>query len=277
GGRLDNVLPDNWLEIYNRLFELVDVRGDAATYFSGPRFINLVRQFLPYFANYEQYIDERNRQGKSTTRRIYYFDILKDLTPVVRNQVITEILNIIRPYDEHRVENIELLLFNKHSKEKEPVKDQHDRKPVIFISYSWDDENHKNWVLQLANRLLKDNVDVKLDRYLLRTGAAMQYTMEQAISTADKILIVFTPNYKLKADNRKGGVGYEYSIMNAGLYLNQTTNDKIIPVLRKGSIEESIPSFMQQYIHLDIRNDDNFENSYNDLKRDIFNEPSAFV
>ena len=30
---------------------------------------------------------------------------------------------------------------------------------------------------------------------------------------------------------------------------------------------------MQQFIHIDIRNDENFENSYNDLVREIYNEP----
>jgi hypothetical protein len=60
--------------------------------------------------------------------------------------------------------------------------------------------------------------------------------------------------------------------MNADLYRNQT-NEKIIPILREGTTEESIPIFMQQFIHIDTRNDENFENSYNDLVREIHNEP----
>jgi hypothetical protein len=62
--------------------------------------------------------------------------------------------------------------------------------------------------------------------------------------------------------------------MNIGLYKNQTGNEKIIPVLRSGSQDESIPEFMQQFIHLDLRNDENFENSCTDLLREIFNEPA---
>ena len=86
--------------------------------------------------------------------------------------------------------------------------------------------------------------------------------------------IKFTPNYKLKADKRTGGVGYEYSIMNADLYRNQTSNEKIIPVLRAGSLEDSIPTFMQQFIHIDARKDENADNSYVDLLREIYNEPA---
>ncbi|RYE18599.1 MAG: hypothetical protein EOP45_13885 [Sphingobacteriaceae bacterium] len=103
------------------------------------------------------------------------------------------------------------------------------------------------------------------------------YFVEQSISKSDKVLIIFTPNYKARADNRTGGVGYEYSIMNAALYDNQTVNVKIIPILRKGSKQDSIPDFMKQYIHIDITNDENYENSYKDLKREIFDEPTSFI
>ena len=46
------------------------------------------------------------------------------------------------------------------------VKDLGDdgKHPTAFISYSWDDESHKSWVKELAARLRKDGVDVKLDR-----------------------------------------------------------------------------------------------------------------
>ena len=102
----------------------------------------------------------------------------------------------------------------------------------------------------------------------------MPHFVETSIDKANRIIIVYTPNYKLKADKRTGGVGYEYSIMNAELYKNQTANEKIIPVLRNGNIEESVPAFMQQFIHIDIRNDENYENSYIDLIREIYNEPA---
>ena len=38
--------------------------------------------------------------------------------------------------------------------------------PVVFISYSWDSENHKQWVLDLSNDLReKYRVYTLLDRY----------------------------------------------------------------------------------------------------------------
>ncbi len=36
---------------------------------------------------------------------------------------------------------------------------------TVFISYSCDTEEHKKWVLDLANNLLKESVNVLLNRY----------------------------------------------------------------------------------------------------------------
>jgi hypothetical protein len=140
--------------------------------------------------------------------------------------------------------------------------------PIVFISYSWDSEEHKEWVLNLANRLVGDGVKVLLDRYDLSAGKSITHFVEKSFAEAHKVVVIFTPNYKLKADGRSGGVGYEYSIMNAALYKDQIGNDKFIPVLRQGTQIESIPAFMHQYIHLDVTNDEHFENSY------IYNEPA---
>ena len=35
--------------------------------------------------------------------------------------------------------------------------------PSIFISYSQEDEDHKKWVKQLADRLLSDGIEVTVD------------------------------------------------------------------------------------------------------------------
>lgn len=268
----------NWIEIYNRLFELINNQSDTATYYSGPKFINTVREFEPYFPDYTQFIEKRNLEGKSTSRKIFYYDILLGLKEEMRLNVVSRILEIIKPFQIEKVEIIEELLGKKVMKKEiiEPTiaeKETSDN-PKVFISYSWDNEEHKEWVLNLADRLCDDGIDVILDRYYLKPGKNLTHFVETSISKAERIIIVFTPNYKLKADKRDGGVGYEYSIMNADLYNDQTANEKIIPVLRTGSKVDSIPAFMQQFIHIDIRNNDNFETSYIDLLREILNEPA---
>jgi len=268
---------EKWIEIYNRLFELINVKGDTATYYSGPKFIDTIREFNPYFSNYSQFIDKRNREGKSTSRKIFFYDILMNLNYELRLKVVNRILNIVKPFELAKVETIENLLGIQSPQNKKfsssETRSTNPDNPVVFISYSWDDETHKDWVLSLANRLCSDGVDVLLDRFELSPGKNLPYFVESSIEKAQRVIIVFTEEYKRKADERLGGVGYEYSIMNADLYSRQTDNEKIIPILRKGSKDSSIPTFMQQFIHIDVRNDKKFENSYLDLLREIYNEP----
>ncbi len=186
---------------------------------------------------------------------------------------------MVEPFDKERVIPIKALISGesattaKSSIQVEKKETLEEGSSTVFISYSWDDEKHKQWVLDLANKLVNEGVNVILDRYELRPGKSLPHFVETSIKKADRIIIVFTPNYKLKAEKRSGGVGYEYSIMNAKLYENQTENEKIIPVLRNGDKTESIPEFMQQYIHIDMRKDENYETSYLDLIREIYDEP----
>jgi hypothetical protein len=50
-----------------------------------------------------------------------------------------------------------------------------------FISYSWDDEAHREWVRKLAERLRADGVDVSIDRWAAAPGDQLPAFMEKAI------------------------------------------------------------------------------------------------
>ena len=103
--------------------------------------------------------------------------------------------------------------------------------PPIFISYSWDNEIHKEWVRSLAGRLRKDGVNVTLDRWHTAPGDKLPAFMERAIRDNRFIVIICTPRYKSRSDERLGGVGYEGDIMTAEVMIKQN-NRKFIPVLR---------------------------------------------
>ena len=45
----------------------------------------------------------------------------------------------------------------------------------------------------------------------------MPLFMEKSISDSDYVLVICTPKYKEKSDNRKGGVGYEGHIISGEL------------------------------------------------------------
>jgi len=161
----------------------------------------------------------------------------------------------------------------KTENESEEVNTETIENPTVFISYSWDNDEHTNWILNLAKRLFDNGVQVILDRYELKPGSNLMHFMEQAIPKADKVLLIFTPNYKRKAEGREGGVGFEYSILNNELYRQIANNKKYIPVLKSGTFDDSIPSFIQQFIAVDMTNDSLFESKLNELLLSIYDKP----
>jgi len=140
--------------------------------------------------------------------------------------------------------------------------------PTAFISYSWDGPEHKDWVLRLAERLrAQGGVRVILDRWNLGPGEDRTHFMEESIRTSDFVLIVCTPAYATKANNRAGGVGYEAMIITSQL-AQRIQQNKFIPVLRSGKWDDSsVPIWLQSKIGVDLRSDPYKEDEYGLLLR----------
>ena len=136
--------------------------------------------------------------------------------------------------------------------------------PKVFISYSWEEDAHQQWVREFADRLLADGIDATIDQYDASLGDRLPHFMEQSITTADYVLIICTPLYKKKADNRKGGVGYEGHIITEELY-SKGNERKFIPVVRKGSFDAAMPTFLAGKLGIDLTDTIHFENNYKDL------------
>jgi len=122
---------------------------------------------------------------------------------------------------------------------------------TVFISYSWDNEEHKKWVLDLSKALGANGISTVLDQTHLVLGDPLPQFMEQSIVTSDYVLIVCTPKYKQKADARKGGVGYEESII-CGDVLTTQNNRKYITVLAEGTWNTSTPIWANGKYGIDL-------------------------
>ena len=144
---------------------------------------------------------------------------------------------------------------------------------TIFISYSRDDQQHMDWVRTLANELITQGLlEVILDQYDLKIGNDPIYFMEKAM-LADKVVMILTPNYKLKADKREGGVGAEYSLISQALYDGVPDQTRFIPVLRVGEKNTSCPSFMKNRMFFDMKDDRLFDLLLFDLIKILKDEP----
>lgn len=140
--------------------------------------------------------------------------------------------------------------------------------PKVFVSYSHDSEQHKDWVLALATRLVANGVDVVLDQWDLRLGSDLPHFMEQGLSKAHRVLAVCTESYVGKANAGRGGVGYEKMILTAQL-MQDVTSDRIVPVIRANSLSQLVPTFLSSRVFIDFRDDLAFETKYAELVRDI--------
>lgn len=103
--------------------------------------------------------------------------------------------------------------------------------PKIFISYSWSSPGHEDWVINLAERLVSDGIDVKIDKWDLKEGHDMFDFMESMVNSKDidKVLIILDETYSVKANSKKGGVGTETQIISPEIYKN-VSQEKFIPM-----------------------------------------------
>ncbi|MEY2792530.1 MAG: hypothetical protein RJA76_522 [Bacteroidota bacterium] len=124
-------------------------------------------------------------------------------------------------------------------------------KKTIFISYSWDPIGMKKWALSLANKLL-DKYDVIIDQKSFIPGDNIEQRMIESIVNADHVLVLLTPEYKIKADEKRGGVGFEASIIDNELD-KYVVGRKYIPVIRTGDRHTSVPAFMGNILPIDGR------------------------
>jgi hypothetical protein len=144
--------------------------------------------------------------------------------------------------------------------------------PKVFISYSYDNEEHKNWVLQLATRLRSNGIDVILDRWNNKLGSDLASFMERGLSKSQRVICICSDKYVNKANEKKGGTGYEKQIMTAELIKDQN-NNWIIPLIKNNLGEKKIPTFLNGRIYIDFEESNLYECKYEELLRDLLDEP----
>jgi hypothetical protein len=144
--------------------------------------------------------------------------------------------------------------------------------PRVFLSYSHDSEAHSAWVRLLAGRLRQGGVEVILDQWDLPYGADVVRFMDLGIRDADRVLMVCTANYVAKAEERKGGAGYEGMVV-TGHVARATDTIQFVPIVRNHAGESLVPGFLGQRLWLDFRDDGLFEERLEELLRELHGAP----
>ena len=126
--------------------------------------------------------------------------------------------------------------------------------PKVFISYTASSEPHKEWVIALRNQLVRNGIDVILAETDLRSPMETNFFMEQGIKQSDAVILVCSNTYVQKANERKGGVGYETVITSKMFAESDPQRRKWIPVLRDNTLPatERIPTYLGSTMWIDM-------------------------
>ena len=99
----------NWISAFNRLFPIIDRGGE--TYCSGPSFIKMAQQVTYDLPDYQTYIDNRNKLGKSTTRRHFYWDIIDSLTENQKYDLFRLFIESLEPHAREEMNDLKEVIF----------------------------------------------------------------------------------------------------------------------------------------------------------------------
>ncbi len=146
----------------------------------------------------------------------------------------------------------------------------------IFLSYSWDDERHKERVLALAQRLRNDGLPAWLDRFTPFPAEGWPRWMQEEIARAQFVLCVVTKAYaeRFQGHSPPGeglGANWEGAIITGDLYQRAGRNDKFIPVLFDPEDAAYLPHPLREYARFLVSE----PKSYTSLYRLLTSQPDV--
>ncbi len=133
-------------------------------------------------------------------------------------------------------------------------------RPECFISYAWGDREQERWVERnLATDLQKAGIRVVLDRWEnARVGASVSRFVER-IEQCDLVLMVGTPSYRRKYENKDTATGYvvaaEVDLIANRLLGTEAQKETVLPLLLAGEKTSSLPPLLHSRVFADFRNE----------------------
>lgn len=127
------------------------------------------------------------------------------------------------------------------------------KRPKAFISYSWDSTEHQDWVMELVDYLMRNGVDVVVDKRDLAPGEEITEFIERGIMQSDILLLICSEEYTKKANARLGGVGME-TVISTSQFLNARKTKKFIPVTRNNRCrgKDKLPTYLGSTVYVDM-------------------------
>lgn len=141
-----------------------------------------------------------------------------------------------------------------------------DEKPVCFISYSYDDIDRDTlgYLRYLLDLHSEEKYTILIDEEL-PYGANFDDFAELLSSEVDAVIIIMTPSYKQKIEERRGGTYEEYKRIVDRYYRAQKEKRRgkksgeipgyfeLFPILYAGNFETAVPNDLKKLKFLDLR------------------------
>ena len=158
------------------------------------------------------------------------------------------------------------------------VEDQNLPRPECFISYAWGDKEQERWVERnLATDLQKAGINVVLDRWEnSRVGASVSRFVAR-IEKSDLVIVVGTPLYRKKYENKETSTGYvvaaEVDMISNRLLGTEAQKESVLPLLLSGEKILSLPPLLHGKVYADFRNERDYFTTAFDLILDLYQIP----
>lgn len=141
----------------------------------------------------------------------------------------------------------------------------------VFISYTWEDDEYRQWVARLAAQLREDGVRARLDRWHLQAGQTIPEFMNSEVRQADKVLVLCSPKYQQKVHAMEDGgpstgSGWESMVLSSAMF-TQDARSKAVSALARGEWGKSAPDYMEALPYDDLTQVDetNLRRAYTSL------------
>lgn len=134
----------------------------------------------------------------------------------------------------------------------------------VFVTYSWDDEQHNDKVISFTNFLRDKGFEAEVDKLRSQRESATDFNkmMHQAMTDYRKVIVVLSKGYKEKATAFKGGVGNEYNLIIKDI---EQANNKYILVSFEKISDDITPLFFKGRHIIDLSIKENINELFSKL------------
>ena len=188
-----------------------------------------------------------------------------------RDEQIT--VDVQRQAAEHRTQ-FEQALFQVRAY----VAEQKMAPPETFISYAWGVSEQERWVeKRLATDLQKAGIEVILDRWHNAQIGASVTRFVGRIEKSDRIVVIGTPAYRRKFENKDTTTGYvvaaEVDLINNRLLGTNEQKESVLPLLLEGTEAHSLPPLLRGRVFADFRDEHGYFATAFDLILSLYQLP----